>query len=65
MIHNLFRYVVDRMEIFLVVVIGLFVVFMFTMMIMFGELPEKDYCESYKYSKVQDVPAVCLKYFQE
>lgn len=65
MIRNLLCYLRDRLEIIMAVAIGIFVIFMFIVIVTFGELPEEDYCESYKYSKVQDVPAVCLKYFQE
>ena len=30
-----------------------------------ADLTEEDMCSGYKYSKMQDVPAYCLKYFQE
>lgn len=30
-----------------------------------SNLTEEDMCSGYKYSKMQDVPAYCLKYFQE
>lgn len=51
-----------------VIIVSIFVGLIIAMVVMLFVAPdvsEKDFCSTYRYSKTADVPAHCLKYFQE